>query len=82
MEIDERKPKKGSEELSNNIEQISCNMSASPKEHMSEGLITIGKEELQDIIDTDGKAELVCHFCNKKYEFSKHELEDLIKDMN
>lgn len=49
------------------------------KEQMAEGLITIG-EEIQDIIETDGKAELVCHFCNKKYEFSKEELENLLRD--
>ena len=49
------------------------------KEHMGEGLATIGKEELQNIIEQDGKAELVCHFCNKKYEFSKQELEEIIK---
>lgn len=49
------------------------------KEHMAEGLATIGKQDLEDIINTDGKAELVCHFCNKKYQFSKGELEK-IKD--
>lgn len=52
------------------------------KEHMSEGLVTIGKEELQDIIQKEGKAELVCHFCNKNYEFSKEELENILKNMN
>ena len=45
---------------------------------MAKGLATIGKEELQDIIEKDGKAELVCHFCNKKYMFSKEELEKII----
>lgn len=49
------------------------------KEHMKDALITIGKKEIQDIINTDGKAELTCHFCNKKYEFNKQELEELIK---
>ena len=49
------------------------------KEHMADGLATIGKEDLEEIINTDGKAELVCHFCNKKYQFSKKELEE-IKD--
>lgn len=48
------------------------------KEHMSDGLASIGKEELKDIIETDGKAEIVCHFCNKKYEFNKKELEEII----
>ena len=39
------------------------------------------KEELEDIINKDGKAELVCHFCNKKYEFSKEELEGILKNI-
>ena len=47
------------------------------KEHMSEGLISIGKQELQEIIDNEGKAEIVCHFCNKKYNFNKEELEEI-----
>ena len=51
------------------------------KEHMSEGLAKIGKEELEDFINKDGKAELVCHFCNKKYEFSKEELEGILKNI-
>ncbi len=50
------------------------------KEHMAEGLLTIGKDELQDIIEKEGKAELVCHFCNKKYNFTKQELESLLED--
>ncbi len=49
------------------------------KEHMRDGLISIGKEELQSIIDNEGKAELVCHFCNKKYQFNKDELIDILK---
>ncbi len=49
------------------------------KEHMADGLITIGKEELQNIIETDGQAELVCHFCNKKYQFSQNDLEEIVK---
>ena len=47
---------------------------------MKDALATIGKEELKDIIEKEGKAELVCHFCNKKYEFSKEELEQIIKE--
>ena len=39
----------------------------------------MGKEELQDIIETEGKAELVCHYCNTKYHFNKEELEALLK---
>ena len=49
------------------------------KENMAKALVAIGKEELEDIIEQDEKAELVCHFCNKKYQFSKQELEEIIK---
>ena len=52
------------------------------KEHMTDGLIAIGKEELQNIVVTDGKAELVCHFCNKKYQFSRQDLEEIIKNID
>ena len=52
------------------------------KEHMSESLATIGSKELEDIIENDGKAELVCHFCNKKYQFSKEELTKILENIN
>ncbi len=51
------------------------------KEKMANALISIGKKELKDIIEEDGKAELVCHFCNKKYQFNKEELEDILKQI-
>ncbi|MCI8759705.1 MAG: Hsp33 family molecular chaperone HslO [Clostridia bacterium] len=52
------------------------------KDHMAEGLATIGKEELQNIIQTDGQAELLCHFCNQTYQFSKQDLEEIIKNID
>lgn len=52
------------------------------KEFMRDGLATIGKEELKDIIETEGKAEIVCHFCNKTYQFSKKELEEILKNID
>lgn len=48
------------------------------REKIEKGLIAIGEKELQDIINTDGKAETVCQFCNKKYHFNKEKLEKLI----
>ena len=47
------------------------------KEKMENALVSIGKEELEKIIEEDKKAELVCNFCNKKYEFSEEELKKL-----
>ena len=51
------------------------------KESMADGLASIGKTELEDIIEKEGKAELVCHFCNKKYQFSKEELKNIINNI-
>ena len=45
------------------VYECGCN-----KEKFADSLITLGKKELQDLIEEDGKAELVCHFCNKKYK--------------
>lgn len=50
------------------------------KEHMADGLATLDKNVLKEIIKEEGKAELVCHFCNKKYDFNKEELEKILKE--
>ena len=60
------------------VPEFKCDCS---KEHMQDALMTIGKEELEDIIEKEGKAELVCHFCNKKYQFNKQELENILKNI-
>lgn len=51
------------------------------KEKIERGLSAIGKEELKEIIKTQGSIETVCHFCNKKYDFSKDELQYLLNNM-
>ena len=57
--------------------EYKCNCS---RERMEKALISVGKEELNKIIEEDKKAELVCHFCNKKYEFNEKELSKLIEN--
>ena len=42
-------------------------------------LLSLGKEELEDIIEKDGKAHTICHFCGEEYDFNKEELEELAK---
>lgn len=49
------------------------------KERMARALYSIGKDDLTDIIETDGKAELKCHFCNSAYNFNKEELNEILK---
>ena len=51
------------------------------KEKIERGLIAIGKNELQEIINTQGNVNTVCHFCNKEYNFSKEELEKLLQNI-
>ncbi len=53
-----------------------CNCS---KEKMEKALIAIGREELENIIQKDKKAEMRCQFCNKTYTFSEEELKKLLK---
>ena len=40
-------------------------------------LVTLNKADLQSLID-DGHAEVCCHFCGEKYQFSKEELTALL----
>ena len=48
------------------------------KERIEQALMTIGRKDLQEIIEEDGQAELQCQFCLKKYNFEKEELEGLL----
>ncbi|MCQ2551522.1 MAG: Hsp33 family molecular chaperone HslO [Clostridia bacterium] len=54
------------------------------KENMAKGLMTIGVDDLNEIIEEDGQAELVCQFCESKYHFTKEELieikESILRD--
>lgn len=61
------------------IPKYDCNCS---KEKMEKALISIGKEELNKILKEDKKAEIVCHFCNQKYEFSEEDLKCIIGDVS
>ena len=58
--------------------ELKCDCSV---ERMEQALISIGKKDLQEIIDEDGKAEIVCHFCRTKYQFDKDQLQDLLKQI-
>ena len=48
------------------------------KEKFAESLITLGKEQLLELINQDGKADVECQFCNKKYNFNKDELNEIL----
>ncbi|OYD06337.1 Hsp33 family molecular chaperone HslO [Paludifilum halophilum] len=43
-------------------------------------LRSLGREELNSIIREQGRAEVICHFCNQTYEISREELERLAEE--
>lgn len=48
------------------------------RERIEAALTTIGENDLREIIEEDGQAELQCHFCLKKYDFDKEDLEAIL----
>ncbi len=51
-----------------------CNCS---KDRVEKALISIGKTELQDMIEDGESIEVKCHFCNKGYEFTVEDLKNI-----
>jgi molecular chaperone Hsp33 len=47
------------------------------KEGFARSLSALDEQTLHELIHEDGQAEIECHFCHKKYVFSKNELEDI-----
>lgn len=54
--------------------QFDCSCS---RDRISLALVSLGVDELEDMIQEDGKAEAHCHFCNEFYHFDKTDLEEL-----
>ena len=44
------------------------------RERMEKALISLGRKDLRSLIDEDQGAELVCHFCRSRYNFSTADL--------
>ncbi len=53
-----------------------CNCS---KERVEKAVISIGRKELQSMIDEGKPIEVNCHFCNSHYTFTVEELKELLK---
>ncbi len=70
--------------VTNGFDMLLENNTAAPeyeckcsRERMERALISIGKQEIREIIDEQGEAEMGCQFCDKVYKFSREELEAL-----
>ena len=56
--------------------QFSCNCS---KERVEKALISIGRKDIQEMIDDGESIEMHCHFCNTSYNFTVEELKEILK---
>jgi molecular chaperone Hsp33 len=49
------------------------------KDKFYRGLITLGKKELNEIFETQKFLETECHFCGKKYKFTKEDFKEILE---
>lgn len=49
------------------------------KDRVEKALVSIGKKDLQEMIDDGKEIEVKCHFCDKSYAFSVEELKEIYK---
>ena len=54
--------------------EFTCNCT---KERVEKALNSIGKKELNEMIDEGESIEVNCHFCSRHYNFSVEELTDI-----
>ncbi len=49
------------------------------KERMERAIISLGKEQITEILNDTGEAEICCHFCDRKYTFGEADLRRFIE---
>jgi len=53
-----------------------CNCS---KDRVEKAIVSIGRKDIQEMINDKKPVEVNCHFCNTNYEFSIEELKEIIR---
>ena len=56
--------------------KFQCNCS---KSRVEKALISIGRKDIQEMIDDGKEIEMHCHFCNTSYPFTVEELKEILK---
>lgn len=56
--------------------KFACNCS---KKRIEKAIISIGRKDLQEMIDDGEEIEVNCHFCSTSYKFSVDELKEILK---
>ena len=54
-----------------------CNCS---KERVEQAVISVGRKEIQSMIDEGKPIEVNCHFCNTNYEYTVDDLKRMLKE--
>lgn len=49
------------------------------KERVEKAIISVGRKDIKEMIEDRKPIEVNCHFCNKKYEFTTGELQEILK---
>lgn len=65
--------------LENETWEFACSCN---KERIEKILISMGEEELKDMLMKEKGAELRCHFCNEVYQFTEKNLANLVEEIN
>jgi molecular chaperone Hsp33 len=47
-----------------------------------QALATLGSEELQQLLESDGEVTVNCHYCHQEYHFNEFDLEVLIMEIS
>ena len=55
---------------------FSCSCS---KERVEKAIVSIGRKELNEMVQEGKPIEVKCHFCNTAYEFTVEELEEILE---
>lgn len=48
------------------------------RERIEQTLVSLGEHELEQLIEEDETAEVICHYCNESYVFNKDELQVIL----
>lgn len=52
------------------------------RERVERALISIGRKDLQELVDEGKSEEILCHFCNKSYIFTNENISELLKSLD
>lgn len=65
------------------LEEVSVSFQCKCNQEKIRGLLkTLGREEIADILAKEGQSEVVCHFCNERYQFNENDLTEILAEID